>query len=161
MKAEIITPTRGNIEFNTMVEEIKKYLSTRPNAKIIVGSDSQKVKNRFCFATCIALWDPGNGGIYYIKKDYKRPHRNFGSIKSMIAWKVWSEAQDICDMMVNLIEHNVPITDKITHHDLSMAGLSGEHIQAIRGFMISMGFNPEFKPNAVIASGIANMYSKK
>jgi len=49
MKAKIITPTRGNIEFNTMVEEIKKYLSTRPNAKIIVGSDSQKVKNRFCF----------------------------------------------------------------------------------------------------------------
>jgi predicted RNase H-related nuclease YkuK (DUF458 family) len=42
-----------------------------------------------------------------------------------------------------------------------MAGLSGEHIQAIRGFMISMGFKPEFKPNAVIASGIANMYSKK
>ena len=130
-------------------------------AKIIVGSDSQKVKNRFCFATCIALWDPGNGGIYYIKKDYKKPHRQFKTIKSMIAWKVWSEAQDICDMMVKLIEHNVPITDKVTHHDLSRAGLSGKHIASIRGFMISMGFHPEFKPQSVIASGIANLYSKK
>jgi len=161
MKAKIITPTRGNIEFNTMVEEIKKYLSTRPNAKIIVGSDSQKVKNRFCFATCIALWDPGNGGIYYIKKDYKKPHRNFGSIKSMIAWKVWSEAQDICDMMVKLIEHGVEIDEKVTHHDLSENGLSGEHIKSIKGFMLSMGFEPKFKPYAVIASGIANLYSKK
>ena len=160
MKMEIIAPDRGKIDFDTMVDEIKEYLKNKPDAKIIVGSDSQRTKNKFCFATCVAVWDPGHGGIFYIKKDYKRPHRNFGSIKSMIAWKVWSEAQDICDMMVNLIEHNVSITDKITHHDLSMAGLSGEHIQAIRGFMISMGFNPEFKPNAVIASGIANHYSK-
>lgn len=157
---EIIAPDRGKIDFDTMVDEIKEYLKNKPDAKIIVGSDSQRTKNKFCFATCVAVWDPGHGGIFYIKKDYKRPHRNFGSIKSMIAWKVWSEAQDICDMMVKLIEHNVPITDKLTHHDLSMAGLSGEHIQAIRGFMISMGFKPEFKPNAVIASGIANHYSK-
>lgn len=158
---EIIAPDRGKIDFDTMVDEIKEYLKNKPDAKIIVGSDSQRTKNKFCFATCVAVWDPGHGGIFYIKKDYKRPHRNFGSIKSMIAWKVWSEAQDICDMMVKLIENGIPITDKITHHDLSMAGLSGEHIQAIRGFMISMGFKPEFKPNAVIASGIANMYSKK
>jgi predicted RNase H-related nuclease YkuK (DUF458 family) len=161
MKMEIIAPDRGKIDFDTMVDEIKEYLKNKPDAKIIVGSDSQRTKNKFCFATCVAVWDPGHGGIFYIKKDYKRPHRNFGSIKSIIAWKVWSEAQDICDMMVKLIEDGIPITDKITHHDLSMAGLSGEHIQAIRGFMISMGFKPEFKPNAVIASGIANMYSKK
>jgi len=157
---EIIAPDRGKIDFDTMVDEIKEYLKNKPDAKIIVGSDSQRTKNKFCFATCVAVWDPGHGGIFYIKKDYKRPHRNFGSIKSIIAWKVWSEAQDICDMMVKLIEDGIPITDKITHHDLSMAGLSGEHIQAIRGFMISMGFKPEFKPNAVIASGIANHYSK-
>ena len=160
MKMEIIAPDRGKIDFDTMVDEIKEYLKNKPDAKIIVGSDSQRTKNKFCFATCVAVWDPGHGGIFYIKKDYKRPHRNFGSIKSIIAWKVWSEAQDICDMMVKLIEDGIPITDKITHHDLSMAGLSGEHIQAIRGFMISMGFKPEFKPNAVIASGIANHYSK-
>lgn len=73
MKAKIITPTRGNIEFNTMVEEIKKYLSTRPNAKIIVGSDSQKVKNRFCFATCIALWDPGNGEYSTLRRITRDP----------------------------------------------------------------------------------------
>ena len=161
MKAKIITPTRGNIEFNTMVEEIKKYLSTRPNAKIIVGSDSQKVKNRFCFATCIALWDPGNGGIYYIKKDYKKPHRQFKTIKSMIAWKVYEEAQFISEMVLALIEAGANCKEKITHHDLSEHGLSGEYIAGIRGWMISMGFHPEFKPQSVIASGIANLYSKK
>jgi predicted RNase H-related nuclease YkuK (DUF458 family) len=161
MKMEIIAPDRGKIDFTIMVEEIKEYLSTRPDAKIIVGSDSQRTKNRFCFATCVAVWDPGHGGIFYIKKDYKRPHRNFGSIKSMIAWKVWSEAQDICDMMVKLIEHGVEIDEKVTHHDLSENGLSGEHIKSIKGFMLSMGFEPKFKPYAVIASGIANLYSKK
>lgn len=79
----------------------------------------------------------------------------------MIAWKVWSEAQDICDMMVKLIEHGVEIDEKVTHHDLSEHGLSGEYIAGIRGWMISMGFHPEFKPQSVIASGIANLYSKK
>lgn len=158
---EIITPDKGRITFNTMVKELKQYLIEKPNAKIIVGSDSQRTKNRFCFVTAIAAINPGNGGIFYIKKDYKRPHRNFGSIKSMIAWKVWSEAQDICDMMVKLIEHGVEIDEKVTHHDLSENGLSGEHIKSIKGFMLSMGFEPKFKPYAVIASGIANLYSKK
>lgn len=157
---EIITPDKGRITFDTMVKELKQYLIEKPNAKIIVGSDSQRTKNRFCFVTAIAAINPGNGGIFYIRKEYRKPHRNFGSIKSMIAWKVWSEAQDICDMMKMLIEYGVEIEDRITHHDLSQFGLSGEHIQSIRGFMVSMGFNPEFKPNAVIASGIANLYSK-
>jgi predicted RNase H-related nuclease YkuK (DUF458 family) len=89
MKMEIIAPDRGKIDFDTMVDEIKEYLKNKPDAKIIVGSDSQRTKNKFCFATCVAVWDPGHGGIFYIKKDYKRPHRNFGSIKSMIAWKVY------------------------------------------------------------------------
>lgn len=158
---EIITPDKGRITFDTMVKELKQYLIEKPNAKIIVGSDSQRTKNRFCFVTAIAAINPGNGGIFYIKKDYKRPHRNFGSIKSMIAYKVWSEAQDICDMMVKLIEHGVEIDEKVTHHDLSENGLSGEHIKSIKGFMLSMGFEPKFKPYAVIASGIANLYSKK
>lgn len=43
-------------------------MSIRPNSKIIVGADSQKVKGRFCFATAICCIDPGNGGIFYIKK---------------------------------------------------------------------------------------------
>ena len=63
-------------------------MSTRPNTKIIVGSDSQKVKKRFCFATAIAAIDPGNGGIFYIKKQYRNPERNLKDVKSVIAWKV-------------------------------------------------------------------------
>ena len=161
MTGTIITPEYKNITIEDMVEQIKKYMNEKPNAKIIVGSDSQRTKHRFCFATCIAIINPGNGGIFFIQKDYKKPHRKFKSIQSMIAWKVWSEAQDICDMMVKLIEHGVEIDEKVTHHDLSENGLSGEHIKSIKGFMLSMGFEPKFKPYAVIASGIANHYSKK
>lgn len=161
MTGTIITPEHKNITIEDMVEQIKKYMNEKPNAKIIVGSDSQRTKHRFCFATCIAIINPGNGGIFFIQKDYKKPHRKFKSIQSMIAWKVWSEAQDICDMMVKLIEHGVEIDEKVTHHDLSENGLSGEHIKSIKGFMLSMGFEPKFKPYAVIASGIANHYSKK
>ena len=161
MKMEIIAPDRGKIDFDTMVDEIKEYLKNKPDAKIIVGSDSQRTKNKFCFATCVAVWDPGHGGIFYIKKDYKRPHRNFGSIKSMIAWKVFIEAEYILEMMNLLIDNGIDMGEKITHHDLSENGKSGEHIAGIKGWMLAMGFHPEFKPQSVIASGIANMYSKK
>lgn len=135
-------------------------MSSRQNSKIIVGSDSQKVKGKFCFATCVAVIDPGNGGIFYIKKEYRKPHRNM-TVKSQISYKVWQQAQDICQMMKILIENNIEMEQKITHHDISKAGLSRDHIQSITGFMKSQGFSPQIKPNAVIASGIANHYSKK
>lgn len=161
MEKSIITPEHNRITITEMIEEIRSYMSTRPNTKIIVGSDSQRVRKGFCFATCIAAIDPGNGGIFFIKKDYKHPERNLKNVKSTIAWKVWNEAMEICDMMRILIENDIEMNERITHHDISKAGLSRDHIESITGFMKSQGFSPEIKPNAVIASGIANMYSKK
>lgn len=161
MEKNIITPDHTKITIQEMIDEIKSYMSSRPNTKIIVGSDSQKVRKGFCFATCIAAIDPGNGGIFYIKKDYKNPERSLKDVKSTIAWKVWNEAMEICDMMRILIENDIEMNEKITHHDISKAGLSRDHIESIMGFMKSQGFSPEIKPNAVIASGIANAYSKK
>ena len=67
-KIELLKPQEGKIPYFQMVEEIKKYMSTRPNTKLIVGCDSQKTKNRFCFATAVAVYDPGHGGIFYIRK---------------------------------------------------------------------------------------------
>lgn len=159
----VFVPGQNKITFKQMVQELKKYKSTRPNAKIVVGTDSQKLKKKggFCFATCIAAFDPGNGGIFYIIKQYKRPHRDFHSIKAMIAWKVFQEASDIYKTLSEMINHGLQIDQKITHHDLSYDGLSGQHIAGVGGWMRSMGFSPQFKPEAVIASGIANMYSKK
>lgn len=157
----IIAPGVGRITLDQMIVELKDYLQRKPNAHIIVGSDSQRTKNRFCFATAIAAIDPGNGGIFYIRKEYRKPHREFKTIKSMIAWKVYREAEDIWEMMSLLVEHGIDLDEKITHHDLSQAGLSGEHIAGITGWMKSLGFQPEIKPTAVIASGIANLYSKK
>jgi len=57
-----------------------------------------------------------------LESSIKNPNRSFGNIKSMIAWKVW---QDICDMMSKLAEYDIEITNKVTHHDLSITGLSG------------------------------------
>lgn len=88
MIKNIITPGHSKITISEMIIDIKKYMSTRPNTKIIVGSDSQKVRHRFCFATAIAAIDPGNGGIFYIKKEYRKPDRQFKNVKSTIAWKV-------------------------------------------------------------------------
>ena len=79
----------------------------------------------------------------------------------MIAWKVYQEATYIWEMMTLLENNDINLDEKITHHDLSQSGLSGEHIAGITGWMKSVGFNPKIKPDAVIASGIANHYSKK
>lgn len=161
MEKTIITPEHSRIPIDQMIAELKSYMSTRPETKVIVGSDSQKTRKGFCFATAIAAIDPGNGGIFYIKKEYRKPERDLKNVKSVIAWKVWSEAMDICDMMRVLIENGIDMDEKITHHDISHAGLSRDHIESITGFMKSQGFSPEIKPNAVIASGIANSFSKK
>lgn len=156
----IITPEHSRITVEQMISELKLYMQTRPDSKIIVGSDSQKVKKGFSFATAIAAIDPGNGGIFYIKKEYRKPERVLKNVKSVIAWKVYQEAEDTRNMMQILTDEGIEMTEKITHHDLSLLGLSGEHIPSIAGWMTSLGFKPEFKPQSFIASGIANKYSK-
>lgn len=49
---------------------------------------------------------------------------------------------DICEIMKILIENNIEMDDKITHHDISKSGLSRDHIESITGFMKSQGFSP-------------------
>lgn len=85
MEKTVITPEHSRIAMSQMIDELKIYMSTRPNTKIIVGSDSQKTRKGFCFATAIAAIDSGNGGIFYIKKEYKKPERKLKDVKSIIA----------------------------------------------------------------------------
>ena len=86
----IITPEHNRITVEKMITELKTYMGARPESKIIVGSDSQKIKRGFSFATAIAAIDPGNGGIFFIKKEYKTPERKLKDVKSIIAWKIWA-----------------------------------------------------------------------
>lgn len=158
--SQIISANGHRMSFDQMVQKIKDYKQKHKDCKIIVGCDSQKIKKRFSFATAIAVIDQGNGGIFFIRKQYRIPHKKFGSIKSMISWKVYEQANYIYKMVQELQQHNIALDQKITHHDLSYNGLSSEHIAGINGWMKSMGYNPVFKPYAVIASGLANIFSK-
>lgn len=157
---KIINASGNKITFQIMIDRLNQYIRTHENCNIIVGCDSQKIKHKFCFATAIAAIDKGNGGIFFILKQYKTPHKKFKTIKSMIAWKVYQQANQVTKIIQFLENNQINLKDKITHHDLSYNGLSSEHIDGVSGWMKSMGYTPQFKPKAVVASGLANMFSK-
>ena len=154
-----IKGNKERVTFERVVEDIKQFMSGKDNCKIIVGADSQRVKHRFCFVVAIAVIDPGNGGIYFVHKDIKNPHRNM-NVKSIIAWKTYCQAEYINKIILKLIENGIDYDKKITHHDLSAHGKSSQFIPGIRGWMTSLGYSPQFKPEAIIASSVANRYSK-
>jgi len=49
---------------------------------------------------------------------------------------------------------------KVTHHDLGKDGESKQHISGIVGVMKAHGYDPKIKPEAFVASGVANRHSK-
>jgi predicted RNase H-related nuclease YkuK (DUF458 family) len=102
--------------------------------------------------------DSGKGGHYYYWKKKRSPHRNM-SVQGELAWKMWTEAEDITTTINSLTQAGLDLNGVLTHHDLSVNGKSSKHIKGIIGLMKSYGYIPEIKPNAFVASSVADKHS--
>jgi len=159
-KLKFTTGAGKKLDFSNVVTQIKRFME-EGETKIIVGSDSQRINKRrgFSFVTVICCLRPGKGGHYYYWKEYRKPHRKM-KLQAELAWKMWKEAEDIRNTITELIDAGLDLDGVLTHHDLSVDGESGQHIKGIIGFMKAYGYKPEIKPEAFVASGIADKYSK-
>ena len=157
-----ISPTKGEMELVDVARSIKEYVALEPEAMygLYIGTDSQNTYYTK-MVTVIAIHRLGRGGQYFYEIS------KFDKIKD-IRQKIYTETQLSLDMVENLFNAMEDIDFDYTadniktclHIDAGTNGPSGAVIPEVVGYVHSMGFACETKPDSPIASCIANRISK-
>ncbi len=158
-------PTKGNLRLNEVIEEIWDYMSEKPEKlyDIIVGCDSSSGKEPH-FPLAVVVLRVGKGGRFFLKKiGYK--NRKFFHWKA----RVLEEVLLSCELALHLKENfekkikslkkNFNYQFRYIHADIGENGATKDMIKEVTGLIRGNGFEPKIKPEAYVASTVADRYS--
>ncbi len=144
---------------NILKERIEQERQNGNSLKIIIGGDSQPFSENgvkeYVFAIAIALHIVGNGGIFFIKKFRKKTFMHISEQLFMETSESINEARSLQESGLLDMVDSVEI-----HCDVGKNGGSRDYASAVKGMIESCGFNGFLKPEAAIASTLADKYSK-
>jgi len=141
----------GNIisDYKTYVND---YIKMYPETTIIVGTDSEQYRNNTTYVTVIGLLRPRKGvHIIYTKERVKK-------IKDIFT-RLWNEieySRTIADDLSKSLIKTDPITVHIDINNNKKEKSNMVHDSAM-GYLKSLGYNVESKPNSWAASKAADM----
>ncbi|MEI6422818.1 MAG: ribonuclease H-like YkuK family protein [Lentisphaerota bacterium] len=145
----------------TIISDIEKYRHDH-ELEVYVGGDSQVHNRTVTYVKVIVLRKVDCGAIGYYKIEKERYNRN-------IRERLWNEVYKIVDVAKWLDEiliahsdkHGLDIMVKEVHADLNPSPKykSNEVVQACLGYIQSMGYVGQIKPDAW-ATGVADKKSK-
>jgi predicted RNase H-related nuclease YkuK (DUF458 family) len=143
--------TRKDID---LVPYIKDFLSKNENTTIFIGSDSQNRKDKTTYAAVIVLHNPGKGGHVIYAKD------------------ILPRIQDRFTRLWNEVEYSIVIAEHLTQNGIQKPNFididlnpdpkykSNQVLRSAFGYVESMGYTPRCKPNAMVASYVADALCK-
>lgn len=159
---KMISPTHGEISLRQAATLIKNFIERNPDEQyaIYIGSDSQNTYYTK-MVTVIAVHKLGHGGQYFYEIS------KYDKIRD-IRRKLYTETQLSLDMAEKLFKefHDINFNydaDNIAfciHIDCGVNGPSGAVIPEVVGYVHSMGYECQVKPDSPIASCIADRISK-
>ena len=161
-------PTRGNLKVEEVIEELTKYISEKPEKfyDVIVGCDSSSGLEPH-FPVAVVVLRVGEGGRFFLKKVEYPPSFN----KRFINWRnrILQEVLLSCELALFLKEElkkKVQSLDEdldyqfiYIHADIGAKGRTKDMIKELTGLIRGNGFEPKIKPEAYIASILADRYS--
>lgn len=158
-------PSRGNLKINQVIEEILNYINEKPEKfyDIIVGCDSSSGEEPH-FPVAVVILRVGEGGRFFLKKiSYK--NRKFYNWKMRILEEVLLS----CELALLLRENfekkiqdlgvNFNYQFRYIHADVGENGATRDMIKEVTGLIRGNGFEPKIKPEAYVASTVADRYS--
>ena len=164
-EGQFYNPTRGNLPFPKVIEEMIFYISEKPEKfyDIIVGCDSSSGEAPH-FPVVIVILRTGEGGRFFIKKiGYK--NRKFYSWRQRILEEVLLS----CELALLLKENfekkikNPPNSFdyqfRYIHADIGENGATKDMIKEVIGLIRGNGFEPKIKPESFVASTVADRYT--
>lgn len=159
-------PTRGNLSAQEAIEEMIKYIEEKPDRSydIIVGCDSSSGEEPH-FPVAVAILRKGEGGRFFLKK-IKYP----ASInKKFVNWRtrILEEVLLSCDLALFLRENlkkqvqekDLRYQFRYIHADIGENGQTKDMVKELTGLIRGNGFEPKIKPEAYVASVVADRYS--
>jgi predicted RNase H-related nuclease YkuK (DUF458 family) len=143
----------------SLTEFVNKYCNSA-DAKIYVGTDSQVKYKKVKFITAVVIVTPEEGGhilrspLY--KDDLPKDKKNKPDLRARLLHEAWLSIQtslEICELSDSEV---------VIHLDINANPKfkSGKYKTEIAGFVAGSGFNYEIKPNAFVASCIADKFTK-
>jgi len=159
--------TYGKLNIDQIPDKLQKFYEKMKHyntpIQVIVGTDSQNFSNTK-MVNVIAIICEGHGGIYF----YEISHVDrINDVRQ----KLFTETQisiEVMDKVLEIIEQDEAYHDLYDnvlfsiHVDAGMSehGKTKELIPSIVGWIRSVGYEPEFKPDSFVASSIADRISK-
>ena len=163
LEGQFYNPTRGNLKIDQVAEEILGYMGDKPEKfyDIIVGCDSSSGDEPH-FPVAVVILRKGEGGRFFLKKiGYK--NRKFYNWKT----RVLEEVLLSCELALFLrenVENKLKVASfnyqfRYIHADIGENGQTKDMIKEVTGLIRGNGFEPKIKPEAYVASTVADRYA--
>jgi len=165
IKGHFYNPSQGNLVIDGVIEELIKYMTEKGESfyDVIVGCDSSSGQEPH-FPVAVVVLRKGEGGRFFLKK-IRYQNRKFYSWKE----RVLEEVVLSCELALFLKEklekriQGLPISSnyqfRYIHADVGEQGETKDMIKEVVGLIRGNGFEPKIKPEAYVASVVADRYS--
>ncbi len=158
---DFYNPTKGNLNFSQVIEEISNYIFQKPDKfyEITVGCDSSSGKEPQ-FPIAIVILRKKEGGRFFLKKvKYKK--RKFYSWKERILEEVLLSCQLALSLKEELQKRILTKNWQFQyiHADVGGNGITKDMIKEVIGLIRGNGFEAKIKPEAFAASIVADRYT--
>ena len=163
LEGQFYNPTRGNLKIDQVAEEILGYMGNKPEKfyDIIVGCDSSSGEEPH-FPVAVVILRKGEGGRFFLKKiGYK--NRKFYNWKTRILEEVLLSCELALFLREN-VENKLKVSSfnyqfRYIHADIGENGQTKDMIKEVTGLIRGNGFEPKIKPEAYVASTVADRYA--
>jgi len=158
-------PSQGNLKVNQVIDEILDYIAQKPDKfyDIIVGCDSSSGEEPH-FPVAVVVLRVGEGGRFFLKKiGYK--NRKFFNWKTRILEEVLLSCQlalhlrESFEKKIKSFSNNFHYQFRYIHADIGENGQTRDMIKEVTGLIRGNGFEPKIKPEAYVASTVADRYA--
>ena len=157
-------PSRGNLNFGAVIREMVNWMREKPEKfyDVIVGCDSSSNAEPH-FPVAVVILRKGQGGRFFLKKvKYKN--------KKFFNWhqRVLEEVLLSCELALVLRESldaeikknpSLNYQFRYIHADVGEEGATRDMIKEVTGLIRGNGFEPKIKPEAYVASVVADRFS--
>ena len=155
------SPSMGNLTLDEVTKELFSYMSKAPEKfyDVIVGCDSSSGEEPK-FPVVVVILKKGEGGRFFIKK-INYPEKKFYNWKERILNEVFLS----CKLALLLREKIEKISSSFNyefryiHADVGENGQTKDMVKEVVGLIRGNGFEPKIKPEAYVASVVADRFS--
>jgi hypothetical protein len=164
IEGKFYNPTRGDLNFSQVIDEIFSYISQKPEKfyDIILGCDSSSGSEP-SFPVAIVVLRVGEGGRFFLKK-IRYPKRRFYNLHQRVLEEVYLSCQLALILREEIkkrkeISPNFKYQFRYIHADIGENGKTKDMIKEVVGLIRGNGFEPKIKPESYAASIVADRYT--